>query len=300
MWATSGPHVTVSLGSATVNNGQNTTPNTTHEHAPARSTSSKLAILVHRRPRDERRPMSVPYDVMLGELVDEAKRDEDVIGLLLTGSLARGDALPGTDIDLRLILADGLSRPRHDAPRDGILVERGYADEPAARANLESDPMHVYAYLDGRILYDSGGVLTRLRQHAQHGFDTYRVTDQQKSDLAQRLRHPRREDSCRHERWRLTKGRLRHRDRLLAAHGGPVGSQQPATAPEQLSATPPAGPVRSSQRGEPLSAALSRRHATARSGRAQPIRLGTGPAALASQPPDTDWASARWWYLPPT
>ncbi|MEQ7006767.1 nucleotidyltransferase domain-containing protein [Actinopolymorpha sp. B17G11] len=134
--------------------------------------------------------MSALYGAMLDDLVDEAKQEEDVVGVLLTGSLARGDALPGTDIDLRLILADGLHRPAQQELRDGILVERGYSDVATARATLEANPMHVYAYLDGRILYDPLGVLPSLRQQAQRRFDTYQVTGQERSDLAARLRYP--------------------------------------------------------------------------------------------------------------
>lgn len=135
--------------------------------------------------------MSELYGGLLEDLVEEAKRDEGITGILLTGSLARGDALPGTDIDLRFVLADGLSRPSHSGLRDGVLVERGYADEAAARATLDQNPMHVYAYLDGRILYDATGALPRLGHHARHRFDTYQVTDHERSDLAARLRYPR-------------------------------------------------------------------------------------------------------------
>jgi predicted nucleotidyltransferase len=133
--------------------------------------------------------MSFLYDAMLDALVDEGQRDEDVIGVLLTGSLARGDALPGTDIDLRIILTDGLSRHSRHELQEGIPVERGYADEATARATLDTNPMHVYAYLDGRILYDPRGALSALRQQAQHRFDTYQVTEQEKSELATRLRY---------------------------------------------------------------------------------------------------------------
>jgi hypothetical protein len=134
--------------------------------------------------------MSIPYDAVVAELVSAATLDVDVIGVLLTGSLARGDAIPGTDIDMRFILTEGLRRqPRHDL-RGGIPVECGYADEAAARATLDADPMHIYAYLDGRILYDPRDVLARLRQHAQSLYDTYQVGEQERLDLATRLRHP--------------------------------------------------------------------------------------------------------------
>jgi len=38
------------------------------------------------------------YFVLLQELVEEASQQEDIVGMLLTGSVARGDALPGSDL----------------------------------------------------------------------------------------------------------------------------------------------------------------------------------------------------------
>ncbi|WP_405063139.1 nucleotidyltransferase domain-containing protein [Kribbella sp. NBC_01505] len=130
------------------------------------------------------------YDALLRGLVVEATADEEVVGVLLTGSLARGDALPGTDLDLRILLADGLSRPALDEMREGVPVERSYADEAAARAKLETAPMHVYAYLDGKILYDPQGALVRLKDFAQDRYDGYRATEAERAELAKNLRYP--------------------------------------------------------------------------------------------------------------
>ncbi|MGW5362549.1 hypothetical protein [Actinopolymorpha pittospori] len=121
------------------------------------------------------------YDALLRDLVDEAGHDEDLVGLLLTGSLARGDALPGTDLDLRYILTDGQSRPFSSESRDGVLLEQGYSDAAAEAAKIDAQPMNVYAHLDGRILYDPQGVLARLRRQAQKRFDTYQVSEQERS-----------------------------------------------------------------------------------------------------------------------
>lgn len=124
------------------------------------------------------------YARLLRDLVEEARGHDDIVGMLLTGSHARGDALPGTDVDLRLILADGHSRPFRSEWRDGVLVERGYADEATAGARLDTHAMNVYAYLDGRILYDPQDALVRLRQLARRRFDTFQVSEQERSAFA--------------------------------------------------------------------------------------------------------------------
>jgi predicted nucleotidyltransferase len=103
------------------------------------------------------------YDVLLQEIVDEARTHEDILAILLTGSVARGDALPGSDLDLRFILSPGHSRTFQSEFRRGILIERGYADLAQAQSKLKTNPMEVYAYLDGQILYDPATILIQLR-----------------------------------------------------------------------------------------------------------------------------------------
>lgn len=113
------------------------------------------------------------YAEVLDDVVIAARADAEVIGILLTGSMARGDALPGTDIDLRFILVDGASRPFDSRLRDGILVERGFADLATGQAALESNPMNLYAYLDGRILHDPQGAVGLLTKQARLRFDDF-------------------------------------------------------------------------------------------------------------------------------
>ncbi len=133
--------------------------------------------------------MPTPYDVLTNALVVDARQQDQIIGALLTGSVARGDALPGADLDLRFVLPPGLSKPFRREARDGIQVECGYADEASAQAKLHTHPMNVYAYLDGQILYDPQDVLARLRQQAQRRFDTYRTPRDQKATIAFLLGH---------------------------------------------------------------------------------------------------------------
>lgn len=129
-----------------------------------------------------------PHRTLLRAAVEEATRDDHVIGLLLTGSLARGDALPGTDLDLVVTLAEGVSRPFRRQVDHGIVVERTYVDAPSARAQLDAHPMQVYGYLDGRILYDPEQALERLRSHARVRFEAYQTPQAQREETAFLLR----------------------------------------------------------------------------------------------------------------
>lgn len=124
------------------------------------------------------------YAELVRKVVAEAEEDKEIIGVLLTGSMARGDALPGTDIDVRFILVDGVSRPFDSRVRDGILLERGYADAKTARAALQTRPMNVYAYLDGQVLYDPHGVVTELSRQARECFDGYEIRPADRTRIA--------------------------------------------------------------------------------------------------------------------
>jgi predicted nucleotidyltransferase len=121
---------------------------------------------------------------LLREALDDARRDPDVVGLMLTGSLARGDAYPGSDLDVHVLLLDGCSRGFRAELRQGILIECSYADEARARSQLARDPMHVYAYLDGRILYDPEGRLQALVSAARARFEGYRVSPEEAQGIA--------------------------------------------------------------------------------------------------------------------
>jgi hypothetical protein len=117
-------------------------------------------------------------------MVEEASRQEEIIGVLLTGSVARGDALPGADLDLRFILTPGAKREFQRGLREGVLVEMGYANVALAQSKLGTNPMEVYAYLDGRILFDPQGILAHLKALAQKRFETYQISELEREKIA--------------------------------------------------------------------------------------------------------------------
>lgn len=121
---------------------------------------------------------------LLGDVLRCALGDDAVAGLILTGSVARGDAYPGSDLDIYVLLHDGLSRRFLAQTRRGIVVEIGYADFALAKRKLEANPMSVYRYLDGRILYDPRGLLRRLVDIAGERFAAYEVPTEEKQHIA--------------------------------------------------------------------------------------------------------------------
>lgn len=125
---------------------------------------------------------------LLDELLSELDHDERVTSVLLAGSLGRGDAPPGSDVDLVVLVADGVPAAFRSERRNGILIERNYQDEATAREQLAARPMRVYTYLDGRILRDATGGLTRLAAQARVQFATYRTPPKEREAIAYWLR----------------------------------------------------------------------------------------------------------------
>ncbi len=132
--------------------------------------------------------MQAIYQTLIQQIIDESMQQDDIRGILLVGSVARGDALPGTDLDLRFIVALGDRRETVPEVRQGILIESGFADMAQAQSQLVTNPMTVYGYLDGRILFDPEGLLVQLREQAIQRFEMYRYTKQERETTAHWLR----------------------------------------------------------------------------------------------------------------
>jgi hypothetical protein len=106
-------------------------------------------------------------------LCEELKRDPHVSGLMVTGSVGRGDARAGSDLDLHVLLLDGHARPFSAGKRGRVWVEQAFADRAAEAERLAHNPSEIYAYLDGRILFDREGGLAELDRTARAAFDAY-------------------------------------------------------------------------------------------------------------------------------
>ncbi|PQZ57896.1 DNA polymerase subunit beta [Bacillus sp. MYb209] len=99
-----------------------------------------------------------------------------VNGLMLIGSIARGDAYPESDLDLYVLLENGQKKDFHSEMREGILIEYKYADFNQIQLNFKNNSMELYSFLEGEIVFDSNGELERLKEIAQHKYENYSVS----------------------------------------------------------------------------------------------------------------------------
>ncbi|MBI1728670.1 MAG: nucleotidyltransferase domain-containing protein [Candidatus Rokubacteria bacterium] len=87
----------------------------------------------------------------VARLVDRAKKDPDVLAVLLFGSRARGDAAPSSDFDVCLVLG---AEPRSDRDRAEKRLEY-LAEEDLDVAIFQALPLHIRSRVlkDGTVLY---------------------------------------------------------------------------------------------------------------------------------------------------
>ena len=121
--------------------------------------------------------------VLTAHVTNSLCRDKNVRGVLLTGSRARGDAYPGSDLDL-LVLVNSLTGPSFCSDLvDGTPVEQHVRDVEAAETRLLRNSVELYSYLDGRALYDPDGLLAELVQTAKNRFETYQTPAHEKAAI---------------------------------------------------------------------------------------------------------------------
>lgn len=116
-------------------------------------------------------------------LSDCLARDE-IIGLMIIGSVARGDAFPDSDIDFYFLLEHGFNRKFHSEVKENILMEYKYADCNQIKRNLENKPMEIYSFLDGKVLLDKKGYLQDLILLAKQKYKGYTVSENKMTGIS--------------------------------------------------------------------------------------------------------------------
>jgi predicted nucleotidyltransferase len=123
------------------------------------------------------------HSKLLDSLMAEMKREPSIIGVMLQGSVARGDYHTGSDLDLLVLVADGQGKGLVSEQIDGILVERHYRDEATLRHRFERRPAIAYGLVEGRILYDPQGRLAGLTDHARRLLADFRTPVSLREDI---------------------------------------------------------------------------------------------------------------------
>jgi len=106
-----------------------------------------------------------PMEPIVRTYLRELEARQDVLGAAVFGSYARGDARPDGNIDIFVLISEGVHRDleRHD----GKTYELLYASEKDALAFYAQNPDDcVTTWADAKIAFDKDGGLLRLRAYA--------------------------------------------------------------------------------------------------------------------------------------
>ncbi|AIC95764.1 nucleotidyltransferase family protein [Shouchella lehensis] len=121
---------------------------------------------------------------LIEEIINEFSNKAEVIGILLIGSVARGDAHYNSDLDLYILIEGEIKKKFIFEERLDTLVEFKYATLNQIKLNLKSNHMEMYSFLDGKILLDRKGTLENLIDIAQRKYDLYKVSREKKEIIS--------------------------------------------------------------------------------------------------------------------
>lgn len=124
-------------------------------------------------------------------VANELADNDDVLSVLIGGSVGRGDHGPNSDIDLLVVTVD-------NAPRAGMVRElrSGHLVECIARSEAQwlarfdrPKTSWLYAFLEAVIAHDTDGSAARLIHAAHRTLDRYQTSPELRSELAVTLWH---------------------------------------------------------------------------------------------------------------
>lgn len=122
-------------------------------------------------------------DKLIEQVTSHLRRDNNVRGILLTGSRARGDAYPHSDLDLLVLVTSRIGPSFCSETVGGMFVEQHIRGIEEATARLLERSVELYSYLDGCPVYDPDDLLAELKRVARKRFDSYRTPADERSAI---------------------------------------------------------------------------------------------------------------------
>ncbi len=109
---------------------------------------------------------------VLGELLDEAKRDPNTLGYMVIGSVARGTHHEKSDIDVITVLRS--HKPSWGIDKmnvDGLVVDSLYMTQEVVKRSVDTVPYLLHTLVDAKLLYDREGAVEPLLEEIREYFD---------------------------------------------------------------------------------------------------------------------------------
>lgn len=107
---------------------------------------------------------------ILSKKSGELKKDSNVLGFYLIGSMARGTATKNSDIDIEVIYSSRKSYKLKDEFIEGTKIGLGLDSLNGFIEECEEHPENAYILLNSKILYDPKGVIFRYTKKVKAFF----------------------------------------------------------------------------------------------------------------------------------
>lgn len=100
---------------------------------------------------------------IIADYIEELKKQDNILGILIFGSYARGEQRENSDVDVFALVKDGTWRDVE--VRDGQVFEMVYSSPNNARQFYETNPNDaVQQWTDGEVVYDPDGEMEKMRE----------------------------------------------------------------------------------------------------------------------------------------
>jgi len=108
-------------------------------------------------------------------------KDKNITGVMLMGSVARGEASPESDLDIMVLGGDNCFKTEF---ADNIPVEYIFVTYDYEMQKLLNTDMEAYHFLNGKITYDVHDKLNELRQTALDKYDNFKTSQEMKNGIS--------------------------------------------------------------------------------------------------------------------
>lgn len=108
---------------------------------------------------------------IIDSLTSNHQSNKDIFALLVTGSVARKEQAPNSDLDLLLIAKE--KRPFKEKLIDGIVIEIKTNTVDGFIKKMKVDPMNIYQWLDAKVIFDKGDVSEKIINEAKSIYENY-------------------------------------------------------------------------------------------------------------------------------
>lgn len=118
------------------------------------------------------------HNKIIDDLQKEFEQNSNVLAMFVTGSVARGEAVDGNDLDVHLVTnGEEISKQYRVG---NTLVELSTLTIPEALERIQENPMFVYMYLDAKAVFDKGSHLEIFQNKAKDVLQSYKPMQEEK------------------------------------------------------------------------------------------------------------------------